>query len=163
MVSACVSLPVAGGGFSDGEDTMENILVVDDQRCIRQLVFEELTQEGYSVRGVANAASLWKHLTSSPPDLVLLDLYLDDANGFSLLPDIKRQHPNMPVIIFTAYDSYAEDSRLCQADGYVIKSCDLDQLKQKIANLLSHGAPPQVEVRPKTDFASYSIPRCWQI
>ena len=142
---------------------MENILIVDDQRCIRQLVSEELTQEGYSVEGVANAASLWKHLTSSPPDLVLLDLYLDDSNGFSLLHDIKRQHPKMPVLIFTAYDSYAADSRLWQADGYVIKSCDLDELKQKIAGLLSHGAAPQVEVRPKTDFTPFSAPRYWQI
>ena len=142
---------------------MENILIVDDQRCIRQLVSEELTQEGYSVKGVANAASLWKHLVSSPPDLLLLDLYLDDANGFSLLRDVKRQHPNMPVLIFTAYDSYADDSRLGQADGYVIKSCDLDELKQKIADLLSHEASPQVGVGPKTDFTPFCVPRYWQI
>jgi hypothetical protein len=69
----------------------------------------------------------------------------------------------MPVLIFTAYDSYAEDSRLGQADGYVIKSCDLNELKQRIADLLSHGAPPQVEVRPKTDFTPFGVPRYWQI
>ena len=142
---------------------MENILIVDDQPCIRELVSEELTHEGYSVEGVGNAESLWKHVTSSPPDLVLLDLYLDDSDGFAVLRDIKRQHPHMPVLIFTAYDSYVDDARLCQADGYVIKSCNLDELKQKIADLLSHRPALQVEVRPKTHLTPFSLPRYWQI
>lgn len=123
---------------------MENILIVDDQPCIRELVSEELNREGYLVESVGDAESLGKYLTSSSPDLVLLDLYLDDSDGFGVLRNIKRQHPHTPVLIFTAYDSYMDDSRLSQADGYVIKSCNLDELKQKIADILGHRPAPHL-------------------
>ena len=124
---------------------MENILIVDDQPCIRELVSEELNREGYLVKSVSDAESLGKYLTSSSPDLVLLDLYLDDSDGFGVLRNIKRQHPHMPVLIFTAYDGYVDDSRLSQADGYVIKSCNLDKLKQKIADVLRHRSAPHLK------------------
>ena len=117
---------------------MPNVLIVDDQKCIRELVAEELIREGYQVAGVGNAAeSINGHLRAFRPDLVLLDLYLDGPEGWNVLGDIKRQDPNLSVIIFTAYDSYLDDPRLSQADDYVIKSVCLDELKQKIADVLN--------------------------
>lgn len=116
---------------------MPNVLIVDDQRCIRELVAEELISEGYKVVGIGNAESINRHLKNSRPDLVLLDLYLDGLNGWNVLGDIKRQDPNLSVIIFTAYDSFLDDPRLSQADDYVIKSVCLDELKQKVANALN--------------------------
>jgi DNA-binding response OmpR family regulator len=135
---------------------MENILIVDDQPCVRQLVSEELIDQGYQVATVGDAESLRRHLISSRPDLVLLDLYLDETDGFTLLPDIKRTHPDLPVLIFTAYDSFRDDPRLSQADGYLVKSLILDELKQRIAALLrkeadqetcSNGTPPSIRLR----------------
>ncbi len=115
---------------------MVNILIVDDQRCVRELLAEELIPEGYRVHGEGDIASVSGHLRFSRPDLVLLDLCLDEADGFGLFHEIKRQAPDVPIIIFTAYDSYREDPRLSQADGYVIKSMALDELKVKIAGVL---------------------------
>jgi two-component system response regulator (stage 0 sporulation protein F) len=135
---------------------MENILIVDDQPCVRQLVSEELIDEGYRVETVGDAESLKRHLISSRPDLVLLDLYLDGSDGFSLLPDIKRTHPDLPVLIFTAYDSFRDDPRLSQADGYLVKNIIFDELKQRIAALLrkeadegtnSNGTTPSIRLR----------------
>ena len=122
---------------------MTNILVVDDQPCIRELLSEELIFEGYRVITVGDAESVKEHLRFSRPDLVLLDLYLDGAEGFRVLRDIKKQNSDLPVIIFTAYDSYVDDPRLSQADGYVIKSVVLDELKQKVADVLRPKAAPQ--------------------
>ena len=116
---------------------MPNILIVDDQPCIRRLLAEELVGGGYRVQSTGDAESARDHLRSSRPDLVLLDLYLDGPDGFEVLRDIKRQDPHLPVIIFTAYDSFMDDPRLSQADGYVIKSVCLDELKQKIADVLN--------------------------
>lgn len=115
---------------------MPNILVIDDQQCIRELLSEELALEGYQVHSVGDVESVREHLQLFQPELVLLDLYLEGPEGFALLEDIKRQHPHLPVIIVTAYDSFMNDSRLSQADGYVIKSSDLDPLKQEIAHVL---------------------------
>lgn len=115
---------------------MASILIVDDQRCVRKLLSEELILEGYRVHGVGDVASVSGYLRFSRPDVVLLDLCLDEADGFGLFHEIKRQAPDLPVIIFTAYDSYREDPRLSQADGYIIKSMALDELKVKIAGVL---------------------------
>jgi len=71
---------------------------------------------------------------------------LDGPDGWKVLRDIKRQHPHLPVIIFTAYDSYLDDPRLSQADGYVIKSIDLGELKQKVADVLKHKAAREESV-----------------
>lgn len=115
---------------------MKKILVVDDQQCIRELISEELISEGYRVHSLGDAKSVKVNLRFSKPDLVLLDLYLDEADGFGVLHDIKGQYPEMPVIIYTAYDSYRQDPRVARADGYVIKSMAFDELQEKIADVL---------------------------
>lgn len=115
---------------------MKKILVIDDQQCIRELISEELISEGYRVHSLGDAKSVKVNLRFSKPELVLLDLYLDEADGFGVLHDIKRQYPEIPVIVYTAYDSYREDPRVSRADGYVIKSMAFDELKEKIADVL---------------------------
>jgi len=134
---------------------MAKILVADDQACVRELLSEELISEGYRVATAGDAESVRGDLRSSRPDLVLLDLHLDGFDGFGVLRDIKRQHPDLPVISFTAYDSYVEDPRVSQADGYVIKSIVLDELKAKIADVLGRKPSPQEEVGAKTYFPRF--------
>lgn len=133
---------------------MAKILIVDDQACIRELLSEELTSDGYRVATAGNAESISGHLKFSRPDLVILDLYLDGPNGIGVFHNIKRQYPDLPVIIFTAYDSYREDPRLSQADGYVIKSIVLDELKRRVADVLSRKPLPQ-ELEVKTYFPQF--------
>jgi DNA-binding NtrC family response regulator len=122
------------------EDTMPTILVVDDQACVRELISEELTSEGYLVTMASDAESVKGHLTFCLPDLVILDLYLDGPDGVVVLDEIKRQYPGLPVIIFTAYDSYREDPRLSAASAYVIKSFIFDELKKTIALVLEENS-----------------------
>ena len=116
---------------------MAKILVLDDQQCVRKLLGEELAYDGYRVESVRDAESIWEHLTNSRPDLVILDLYLDGFEGLEVLRDIKRKDPHLPVIVFTAYDSFADDPRLSEADGYVIKSIHLNELKEQVADVLN--------------------------
>jgi DNA-binding response OmpR family regulator len=131
---------------------MANILIVDDQACVRQLLSEELTDEGYRVTSVGDAESAKAHLKASQADLVLLDLYLDGPDGWDVLRDIKRQDPYLPVIIVTAYDSFRDDPRLSLAEGYVIKSTDFRELKQEIANALRRKLVPQDRVETRGYF-----------
>ena len=116
---------------------MSNILVVDDQPHVQQFLEEELNSDAYQVHGVGDVESLEAHLLNSRPDLVLLDLYLDGFEGWSILNDIKRIDPNLPVLILTAYDGFRDDPRLKKAEGYVVKSfSELDVLRKKIAELI---------------------------
>ncbi len=136
---------------------MPNILIVDDQPCIRKLLSEELIYEGYRVKTAGDGESAMASLRSSPPDLVLLDLYLDGPDGWEVLRDVKRQDPHLPVLIVTAYDSFADDPRLSMADGYVVKSIDFRELKQKIANALSRKACHQGKVEAKAYSPQVSV------
>ncbi len=131
---------------------MANILIVDDQPCVQELLSEELVCEGYRLARAGDAESATQYLQSSRPDLVLLDLYLDGLEGFEILRDIKKQYPHLPVIIFTAYDSFMDDPRVSQADGYLIKTFDFTELKQKMAEVLCRKPAPCAEVEPKTRF-----------
>lgn len=118
---------------------MINILIVDDQPSIRQLLSEELAQEGYETSLAACGESAMRCLALSQPDLVVLDLYLDGPMGWDVLDEIKRYDQFLPVIIFTAYDSFVEDPRLAKAESYVVKSADLTELKKNIAQILAEG------------------------
>ena len=119
------------------EAAIASILIVDDQSYIQELFSQELMDEGYKVLSTGDAKSAKVYVENSKPDLVLLDLYLNGFEGWDLLHDIKSKYPHLPVIIVTAYDTYADDPRVSQAAGYVVKSVvHFDELKQRIADVL---------------------------
>ncbi len=78
---------------------MTNILIVDDQVGIRELLSEELIDEGYKVACLGDGDLIRGDLRESKIDLILLDLYLNGFEGFELLGHIKRQDPTLPVLI----------------------------------------------------------------
>lgn len=121
---------------------MSKILVVDDQKCILDLITETLVDDGHEVQTAGNMESGKELLMFAQPDLVLLDLYLDGPNGFALFEHIKRKYPRLPVIIVTAYDTFRGDPRLREAEGYVLKRIELwDELKQRVAEVLCKRTP----------------------
>jgi len=79
------------------------IVVCDDEMLIRLWLGEHLSEAGYRVEGVENAAALFKVLEREPADLLLLDLRLPDATGIAMLPKIHAMDPALPVIIMTAF------------------------------------------------------------
>jgi DNA-binding response OmpR family regulator len=134
-----------------------NVLIVDDQQCIRALLSEELICEGYRVTSAGSAESLMGHLRSSRFDVVLLDLYLEGSDGFASLSDIKREYPDLPVLIVTAYDSFADDPRLSEAAGYVVKSSNLDELKEKMTDVLRNQGVGYSKVADRPDVRQVNV------
>ena len=117
---------------------MSSILIVDDQPHMQALLSQELKDMGCEVESVDDVESVRRCFEDSPPDLVLLDLYLKGFDGWEVLHDIKRWHPRVPVLIVSAYDRFRNDPRASQADGYVVKSfTHLEKLKQAIADALA--------------------------
>jgi len=118
---------------------MANILIVDNQKWVVDLCREGLEDKGHTVSVTDDVALVLKNVSSFKSNIVLLNLYL--KHGFlvwDVLRDIKIQDPNLPVLIITVYDNFLFDSRLSQADGYLIKSpTAADELRQKISTLLN--------------------------
>ncbi len=115
---------------------MVKILIVDDQTCIQQFYQEELSEDGYDVAVADDGNQAMAKIESRRPDVVVLDLFLRGSNGWEVLNMIKAKDMHLPVIITTAYDSYQEDPRLKEAEGYIVKSLDVTELKEKISELL---------------------------
>jgi DNA-binding response OmpR family regulator len=116
---------------------MANILLVDDQPHMGEFLSEELSEDGHTLTCMADADSLLFYLEEATPDLILLDLYLDGFEGLDLLQRIKKgKCSSVPVLILTAYDSFADDPRTSLAQGYVIKDIYTETLKKKISEIL---------------------------
>ena len=78
------------------------ILIVDDEADLRNLLASVL-EDLYDVAQANNGAALQKALSQPPPDVVLLDVKLPDADGLELLPQIKKRWPETEVIVLTGH------------------------------------------------------------
>jgi two-component system response regulator len=116
----------------------KKILVVDDERNIRLLLDEELTDEGYDVVLAENGAAALKMVAEEKPDLVTLDISMPGEDGLTILRKIREIEYDLPVIICSAYSVYKSDFSAVAADHYVVKSSNFDELKNKINEILSY-------------------------
>jgi len=83
---------------------MSEILVVDDEPGIRELMREILEEEGYEVRMAENGAAARAALDAKIPDLVLLDIWMPDVDGVTLLKEWKTQgRLTMPVVMMSGH------------------------------------------------------------
>ncbi len=115
---------------------MKKILVVDDEANIRILYADELAEEGYEVVTAANTAEAVEKLQEFEFDLTVLDIKLKNESGIELLQKLVKERHDMPVILCSAFSCYKDDFSAWLADGYIVKSGNLDELKQEIARVL---------------------------
>ena len=111
---------------------MNKILIVDDEKSIRILYHDELTEEGYDVITLGDGSKLQEVIEQQRPDLIVLDIKLRGYDGLDLLQDIRNGNYDMPVILCSAYPHFKYDLRSIAADYYVVKNSDLKELKIKI-------------------------------
>ena len=111
---------------------MANILIVDDDRQIRLTLCIHLERKGYRVRDVASVQAALNALKDFHADVVLSDLRMEKADGLELLAAVRDEHPEVPVIIMTAYgtiEKAVEAIRLGAAD-FVVKPFSPPEIEQ---------------------------------
>lgn len=116
---------------------MAHLLVVDDEGDIRHLYSAELEDEGHSVITCSNCNEAREQLRHQRFDLVILDIQLDQESGLDLLQQIACEQKNIPVILCSAYSCYKDDFSSWRADAYVVKSSNLDELKNEVRRILA--------------------------
>jgi len=112
------------------------ILVVDDEENIRILFKEELEDEGYTVDVAANGEEAIAKVKKNHFDLIVLDIKMPGMDGITALNEIKNMNKNQPVILCSAYGEFKQDFSSWVSDAYVVKSADLQELKQTIKKIL---------------------------
>ena len=119
---------------------MNRILIVDDEASIRLLYSQELMDEGYEVDAAETIAEALELLGKNTYALVLLDIKLKNESGLDLLQTLVRERHDMAVILSTAFSCYKDDFSAWLADGYVVKSSDLTELKEEVRRVLAKKA-----------------------
>ena len=135
---------------------MAIILVVDDEVGIRELLSEILIDEGYDVRLAENATAARQVRNELRPDLVLLDIWMPDTDGISLLKEWHAAgHLNMPVVMMSGHgtiDTAVEATRFGAFD-FLEKPIALQKLLSTVQKALKHDKPP---VRPALTLEAFS-------
>ena len=104
---------------------MAEILIVDDERAIREGLKMSLASEGFAVRTARDGDDALKKIREHKPDLVLLDVMMPRMNGFVACESSRKEDKLLPVIFLTAKDSEADQVRGIGlgADDYISKDC----------------------------------------
>ena len=115
------------------------ILVVDDEEIIRDMLFDTITQAGYTVKTAKDGSDAIAQIGNESFDIVITDIKMPDIGGMELLIRVRRTNPNVCVLLMTAYGtikSAINAIKLCAHD-YICKPFELSKMKnivEKAAN-----------------------------
>jgi DNA-binding response OmpR family regulator len=117
---------------------MQNILVVDDDKDLLEMIQLTLSRLGYHITTLAKGSGFINIVESSRPDIILLDIFLGDADGRNLCHQMKLEpaYENIPVILYSAGLVPLSTIEHSRADEFIIKPFDIKQLLDKIKTLL---------------------------
>lgn len=127
---------------------MAEILIVDDERAIRNAIGAMLKAEGFAVSTARNGDEALEKFSERRPDLVLLDVMMPGKNGIQTCEEMRRADPIVPVIFLSAVPSDATKVRAfgAGADGYFEKSESHDVLLARIRSALKRSEAVAVGV-----------------
>jgi DNA-binding NarL/FixJ family response regulator len=119
----------------------KRILLVDDHPILREGLLQSINRESdLMVCGEAeNAHQALGAISRLKPDLVLVDIGLPGKSGFELIKDVRTEHPEVPVLVFSMHDEslYSERVLRAGARGYIMKQERPGQLIEAIRTVLS--------------------------
>ena len=109
-----------------------SILIVDDEKDIRELIGDILRDEGFTVRLASNSDEAMSEINSDPPSLMILDIWLKDSrmDGIDILKTVKRDNPDIPVVIISGHGNIEIAVAAIKQGAYdfIEKPFNIDQL-----------------------------------
>ncbi|OFW12002.1 MAG: DNA-binding response regulator [Acidobacteria bacterium RIFCSPLOWO2_02_FULL_67_36] len=127
---------------------MPRILIVEDEPDIARVLRDDLALEGYDAVVVGDGEAAHAATTSSPFDLVLLDVMLPGRDGFDVCRDLRRAGLTMPIIMLTAKTQESDKVMGLEigADDYVTKPFSPRELRARVKAALRRAAADAPEV-----------------
>jgi two-component system nitrogen regulation response regulator NtrX len=111
---------------------MSSILIVDDEKDIRELIGDILKDEGYTIRLAANSDDCMAEIDAEPPSLMILDIWLKDSrmDGIDILKSVKRDNPDIPIVIISGHGNIEIAVAAIKQGAYdfIEKPFNIDQL-----------------------------------
>ena len=144
-----------------------NILVVDDERTIREVVRRYLELEGFYVSEAETGPQALSILQESQPDLIVLDIMLPGVDGFSITRRLRsasdhnplRTDGDIPIILLTARSNEVDRVAGLElgADDYVTKPFSPRELVARVKTVLRRTAPPENESESPLEYAGLLV------
>jgi len=121
------------------------ILVVDDERAVRESLERALRLEGYEVQLAAGGREALERVAERPPDAIVLDVMMPQVDGLEVCRRLRRGSDNTPVLMLTARDAISDRVAGLDAgaDDYVVKPFALEELFARLRALLRRASPEQ--------------------
>ena len=117
----------------------EHILIVDDEKQLRNIAYEVLTFRGYTVSSVPSGEAAIEFVKSTPVDLLILDMLMEPGiNGYQTYKEILKLHPEQKAIIASGFSgsSEIEDTLNLGAGGFIKKPYSLEKLCNEVKQIL---------------------------
>jgi two-component system response regulator ChvI len=129
---------------------MANIALVDDDKNILASVSMLLEQEGYHVRTFTDGAAALTALTTTPPDLAILDIKMPRMDGLELLRRLRQANPELPVIFLTSKDEEIDElmGLNAGADDYIRKPFSQRLLLERVRAVLRRAEGKSMAATP---------------
>jgi two-component system, OmpR family, phosphate regulon response regulator OmpR len=140
-------------------DDAQHLLVVDDDRRIRELLARFVAKDGYRVTLAGNAAEAWSHLRHFAFDLIVLDAMMPGQNGFDFATELRRSS-DVPILMLTARAEADDRVRGFEAgaDDYLTKPYEPRELLLRIASILRRSVPRAVKAEtPAIRFGAFAF------
>jgi two-component system response regulator MprA len=114
------------------------VLVVDDDRGLRDVLRRALSLSGYEVELAESGTGALTAVSSAVPDAMVLDIGLPDIDGLEVTRQLRRDGNRLPVLMLTARDAVSDriDGLDAGADDYLVKPFDVDELKARLRALM---------------------------
>lgn len=128
---------------------VSKILIVEDDIGLQKYLKELLLNNEYSPQAVSDGISALNYISKSAPDLVILDLGLPNMSGESVCQEIRKEYPEVPVVILTARDGMSDivQGLNLGADDYMTKPFVADELLARIKARLRRTGEPDSKLR----------------
>jgi DNA-binding response OmpR family regulator len=120
-----------------------NLLIVDDDPEMRSLLSEELEEEGYKITVAKNGLDVLSDIPFTAYDMIITDWKLPLRDGIQILKSVREIHPNIPVILITAFGDAKIRKKVEKAGGvYLQKPFSMEAFKEMVQSLLLRGKQP---------------------
>ncbi|MFA8344324.1 MAG: sigma-54-dependent transcriptional regulator [Rhodothermaceae bacterium] len=122
------------------KEIYDKILIVDDDKSIRQTLKNLFTRENFVVECAENGAEAIELIQKERPDLIISDMRMPEITGLELLEKVKELDSNIPFIIITAYDEMQSTIEAIQkgALDYIEKPIEIDKIRHTVRKALEN-------------------------